>query len=340
MAKINLGTKEDFINDLRTVLYGVIKEFNNIYGVDKKNRRLALVDIKTNKIIEDFDESKDSENFNISGLDISYLMEKLYIYVTEGKISTLITKRWDILDDLVDGFLKGLESFSLLTNISGSFPLEKLLYVIDVTNARRKLDTGGDKIDVNQDGVILGYLYLKDIALLAGIDEKTARNLANPNIANRLNTKIWQGRTMVECKAAEIWLKSRGYQSTIIFDELLNIPIAHYASDGFYSFDQLSEYLRARREAMGLDFITMAKMLEMDKDDVDMAIDHPEIFQKELNLLRIPEFDITHLIRAAKILGYDKNPNDIDDFILAILKTIQNEDYLRIQGQLWDRPEK
>lgn len=70
--------------------------------------------------------------------------------------------------------------------------------------------------EIGDDGdVAMNHMQLRDVTLLAGIDEKTARTLATPKAKNRLITTNWKGRAHVEIGFASEWLKNRGFKETV-----------------------------------------------------------------------------------------------------------------------------
>ena len=54
-----------------------------------------------------------------------------------------------------------------------------------------------------------GFLNLKEIAVLAQMDEKSVRNATQPGAPDRLHTRKSGTRTVVDSKEALRWLKNR-----------------------------------------------------------------------------------------------------------------------------------
>jgi hypothetical protein len=327
MAKPEFGTKEEFIRDLRIVLYSTIYDFNKIYI---GNGRLALVDCKTNIVIEHFDTSLGYpldtsiiDKFDISEMEVTRYMLWLYDYVTEGRLEKRLTEEWEILDEDIDGFFRGLESFPLIENntlfdTAECFPIHSILHVLNVSKARRMLDFGSYVLGaIKEFSSIPNHMQLRDVALLAGIDEKTARNLANPKAKNRLVTQNWEGRTIIENSVAEEWLKNRGYITTVIHDSELERDLSQI---GFWSMSSLADYVRGHREKLGLDITQVATRAEFSADDIEW------LTQLENESCT---FNMDRMMRLAKVIEIDAK-----SFVVAALQMIQVNELRNIELKL------
>ena len=313
MSNLELCTKDELNKNLRTVLYVAIQKFNEIYGSGSK---LVLADIKSKSLIQVFDKplSQALDSFNISRMIVTHRMDALYKYVSKGQINEICDNHWDQVYDSVSVYFRGLKQFNLFEGSCDDSPLDSLIYVLDLANARRKLDSGGDVPgEADKNGLIPRYLQLKDLALLAGIDEKTARNLANPNANNRLITTNVRGRTLVEVNLAEDWLKGRGYQITGPNED--ESTIISYSNSGFYDFYELLDYMRDRRNSLGLSIFQVAEL-------AGIAVDDPELFREEDLYLHL---DIERLASVAKALRFVESNLEVSAFIRAVFVTNQRD---------------
>jgi hypothetical protein len=162
-----------------------------------------------------------------------------------------------------------------------------------------------------------GYVQLKDVALLAGIDEKTARNLANPKASNRLVTEKWKGRTLVAIDVARDWLIQRGYQDTVEFDSMLDRDLE---KRGFWSLADLGEYVRGHREKSNMTIEALCAKAGLDSDGLGWLA--------ELEAGRA-EFDRDRFHALAVALEVSPKA-----FVLAALKQIQSFQLRELEAQL------
>jgi DNA-binding transcriptional regulator YiaG len=107
-------------------------------------------------------------------------------------------------------------------------------------------------------GALYNHITLADLALLAGVDEKTLRNLASPKQTNRLQTVNIDGRAYVSLNVARPWLETRGFVPTVNEDQR---PERDFNRDGFLSSLDLADYVRAVREQRGLSQEQLAKRM-------------------------------------------------------------------------------
>ena len=347
MAKTGLCSEEDLIKDLRTVLYAVITELNIMF---KGGGKLALVNTQRNGALESFDDTKKEaiDNFNISRMGITNDMLLLYKYVAEGRIEKRhfnkvmyyeitedhnlgplkegLSETWDVIDNHINIF-RGLELISSGNKTNKQYPLNNILHIIELSLARRRLDFNDFfQSNINSLGVIPGYLSLQDVALLAEIDIKTARNLALGKSADRLVTENPQGKTLVELNHAKEWLNNRGYKSTQTYDILLEMPMP--ITGGFLDLSMLSQYVRNQCDKRGIDFKQLAKLAEFSIVDpifMDSEMDEDQYFN-QLNYEEKKYETIDILGRIAEVLSFDKW-----DFVKTALATHHNEVWQAIE---------
>lgn len=311
-------SKDEFVRDIKIVLYVLIYELRSrIYW---GGGELCLVDFKSNSITRKFDSTNDEDmqGFDISGMEVTRYMLWIYDYVVDGRLEKRLEDDWINIDEDIAAFFRGLVDFPLIENNADYFPLDSILHVLDLADARRKLDYGcfvsaeGDKYDW-----IHGHMLLRDVALLAGIDEKTARNLANPKAKNRLATINWEGRTIIENKVAEEWLKNRGYKPTVIHDSELERDLSKI---GFWSIKSLSDYVRGHRDKLGMDLKQLATRAGLCPDGFEWL--------KQLDEGNCT-FDKERLVLLAKALGVDTK-----SFVIAALKIIQETQQHLVESEL------
>jgi hypothetical protein len=147
-------------------------------------------------------------------------------------------------------------------------------------------------------------LTIRDVALLAGMEEASVRNAANPKLPNPLITKKVSGSTLVEPKHAKAWLEARDRYT----------PLQHkahgrdidLAKAGFKSAHEIWSVLQGRAEARGINLEKVLAGLGLEFPDSTM----PEQVAKKL----------------AAQLGYDE-----ELFALRLSELRTNDEATRIR---------
>lgn len=318
MAKPTTITKEQMVRDLQTVMYIVIHQFDRVYG---GANTLALVNRQTGKEILRFNgaEADDARTLDVEDMEITEHLNRIYDYAIEGRLDKqLINDFITVFEDVI-GFIDGLEHFPLIENNVENFPINTITEILKIFRARHVLDFHG-YVSGDDGSTTFDHVQLKDVAVLAGIDEKTARNLANPKAKNRLVTENWNGRTLVEKDFARKWLIQRGFKDTVEFDSSLDRDIE---KRGFWSLHDLGEFVRGHREKAGL---SLDELIE--KVTGGNSIDPLWLQELESGQAR---FDKDRLLALAKALGFPEKP-----FVLSVLKITQSAQLQELTFQLAD----
>lgn len=314
MAKQSYQSKDEMLADLQAVLYTTIHEFGRVYrGVGE----LAYVD-HNGAILNRFRgwEAKAANALDISGMVGTRYMSMIYDYVIDGRLDSQLSNNWMLVEEDIEGFFEGLCDFPLIETNAEHFPIEPLLQLLDVMRARKVLDNGGFVI-ADEGEVALNHMLLREVALLAGIDEKTARNLAHPKAKNRLVTKNWKGRSLVEIPFAREWLKQRGFKETVEFDSLLDRDLD---TVGFWSLQDLGSFVKGHRERKGWTLKELANHAGWGIDD------EPWFASIESGSAT---FDKARMVALANALEVPAK-----SFAVAALKVIQEADLARIESEL------
>lgn len=314
MAKQAYQTKDEMLSDLQAVLYTTIHEFGKIYD---GHGSLAYVDGK-GSILNNFGGSEPGteKEFDISDMTVTRYMSMIFDYVIEGRLDTALSNNWEVVQEDIEGFFAGLSDFPLIEVNAEHFPIEGLLHLLDVMRARMLIDYSGFVLGDEGD-TELDHMHLREVALLAGIDEKTARNLAHPKAKNRLVTKNWKGRTLVEIPFAREWLKQRGFKETVEFDSMLDRNLERV---GFWSLHDLGAFVKGHRERKNWTLKELAAGAGLSVDD------EPWLESIESGS---PTFDKTRMVSLANALALPPKP-----FTLAVLKIIQEAEMARINNEL------
>lgn len=318
MTKPTTITKEQMVHDLQSVMYIVIQQFDSVYG---GANTLALVNRQTGKEVFRFDstEADDAYTLDIEDMEITARLKRIYDYAIEGRLDKQLSNDFTTVFEDVIGFIDGLVHFPLIENNVEDFPIDTITEILKIFRARHVLDFKGYVI--GDDGsMTYDHVQLKDVAVLAGIDEKTARNLANPKAKNRLVTENWNGRSLVDKDFARQWLIQRGFKDTVEFDSSLDRDLE---KRGFWSLHDLGEYVRGHREKAGLSLDEVIKKVVGGN-----SIDSLWLQALESGQAR---FDKDKLLALAKALGFPEK-----SFVLSVLKITQSAQLQELTIQLAD----
>lgn len=151
-------------------------------------------------------------------------------------------------------FLDEWESYGA----EGKHSARRCLEVAELANARRILETGTGFSYLLSAGTTKGedsvgdkQLTVRQMALLAGMEEMSIRAAANPKRANPLPTFSDEGRTRIAVGAAKAWLQSKGRY----------VPIRYQYQSGdidlakrkFSNFDDLTNVITDRQLFLAAD---------------------------------------------------------------------------------------
>lgn len=162
-------------------------------------------------------------------------------------------------DQLVTLF-KGL---SQMVSFEG-MAFKRCLHTVRVAQLRALI---GGSFNITSRGVLPHHIHLKELAELAGLDEKTVRNMTSPKHPKPLKTVKVDGRTYVSLNVAVPFLQARGFKQTVVDDCSAD---RDFSEMPFASTRDLSEYVRGRREALGLDPAQLAAKAGMGFKPIDI----------------------------------------------------------------------
>lgn len=231
-----------------------------------------------------------------------------------------------------ENFLDGMGLFlSIFERYINYIEDSKYKFLYDVTSARWTLDNGDS-------------LNLKELALLAGVDERTVRNAASSKDAISLKTQKSGGSTIVDNDEAKRWLTNRpDFKATeYIEDTTLDTPRYFEDATGF------GRYLIHRREELSLTIDEIASAIDSSAQvisDLENGIDHLHLSQvcklssvlnENRSRFMSDYMRIFHLEALADLKGYDykntessENSEKLSDFKLIIFKQ-----QLRLEAQM------
>lgn len=164
---------------------------------------------------------------HIAGLDFAIYLDNMFQYGQLGLLDT----GWEPMEEgtgytWISLVLMDMHSSQFLNDWSQGFGGEgadniaRCLQVAELANARLVLETGEPfchQLSAKERGDEMGVdgLTIRQVALLAGMEEMSVRAAANPKRANFLQTVSDNGRTRITPEVAKSWLKSKARYVTI-----------------------------------------------------------------------------------------------------------------------------
>lgn len=112
-------------------------------------------------------------------------------------------------------------------------------------------------------GLVPNHILLTELAEMAGLDDKTLRNMTAARNPTPLKTVKLEGRTYVSLNVAIPFLTSRGFKPTVVEDYSAARSFELYP---FWSGADLGEYVQHGRRRLGLDHAAFAKRVRGDID--------------------------------------------------------------------------
>lgn len=313
MTNSPLFSKQELMTEVRNVLFAFSRELGRIYS-DNNAPRLMGFTTEVCPTTGAMDEEL-REKANIDQFALTSYMSDLYDYAILGILHADLRDDWEIVQEDIKGFFDGLRDFPLLSNNSDDYSLDKPLQVIELSCLRMAVDEGG--YCALEDGAMLwGHIALKDLAYLAGIDEKSIRNMATPKAKNPLKTVKHGSRTFVEIEVAKEWLRQRGFKETEFRSRSSERDIF---ITGFLSSTDLGAYVREMRERSEM---TVSELVSrMGRSDVAEKISQLE--------KGIWSFEVSFFTGLAQSLNLDVRP-----FVMAVLQLHQRDEVAKIERQL------
>lgn len=218
---------------------------------------------------------------DIAGLDFAIYLDNMYQFGHLGLRDT----GWEPMEDgtgytWTSLVLMDMVGSNFLTEWSqgyggeGQDSIARCLQVAELANARHVLETGdafSPQLSARERGDEEGVdgLTIRQIALLAGMEEMSVRAAANPKRVNGLRTFSDNGRTRITTEVAREWLIGKGrYIPVRYFDSGRNNDLRKR------SFSSLSEVVNyCRSKALGVAALTQGENRVLDQRVADFLED-------------------------------------------------------------------
>ena len=178
------------------------------------------------------------------------LLQQVHQFAVFGKLSDWLIEEID--DNSIRRWITMFAGLQMLVAANwGGAPFHKCLKTLRLADKRVSLMPGTHTYSLTGDGasMVQGAIYLSELALLSGLEEKTLRNMGSKNHKQYLPTIKRGSRTYVSINVAWPWLESRGFAPTI-FDSAparRNLEV-----NPFYSVADLVNFVAMRRAEIDL----------------------------------------------------------------------------------------
>jgi len=147
------------------------------------------------------------------------------------------------------GRFEGLQKIVAL-EWHGQHAFEKCIHAVEIAHLRQLFTHGSFTATV--DALASNCIHLREFAVLAGLEEKTVRNMANPGHKEHIPTQTIGRRTFVALKDALPWLEARGFAPTVLTDTR---PDRDYSELPFASRKDLAQFVKSQRERLTMDIV-------------------------------------------------------------------------------------
>ncbi len=199
------------------------------------------------------------------GLDYSHIrtsrlaevLEALYQYAYVARIETTVADSMEF--GTVFTWITGLVADAARGEVHHEWDAfggnkggaDRCLRTAEIANARAVLE-GGDGFFYFGDQTIDGALTVRQMALLAGMEEMSIRAAANPKRVNALKTYSDQGNTRITRDVAKAWLQSKGrYLPVTLVNSTAPVDLARQRFATVHAFRTMidTQYERLLAEA-------------------------------------------------------------------------------------------
>lgn len=238
-----LYTKDQVLNEYRVGMQMVADQFQALVGVEAAAGIAQMAPEELTELGPNL-----SPSAALLGSPGAKILEQAYEFSMNGHLT-----EW-LADEIEDhgprrwkGMFAGLQQ--LVSSEWGGRRFEKCIHVMQLADLRTVFMPGTVTMAFDDAGHVEGMLSLKEVALLAGVEEKTVRNMGSVNHKQHLKMIKRGTRTFVPVEVANSWLLARGYKPTIFENLSADRNLRNYS---FYSRADLAAYVRAQRENLGI----------------------------------------------------------------------------------------
>jgi hypothetical protein len=261
-------SREDMHAELRNALYQTVRCLAFVSNEDTALRVFGIAGAKKHGQgkyhLLSPDSAPEDFGFEPKGWEILETMERLYDYAMEGVARVDVESmgnetEYAFAAAYLYDYQRGAMRAEINNGEGGS--VAKCLHVAQLAAARVALD-GGERFFHFGRWTPDDALTIREIALLAGMEETSVRNAAVKGKPGALRTYQEDGNTLVTRGDALEWLKGRkGFTPTTRRHELGEVDLRTQSFDSLFDVD---DYIVARLKTLGLTPALVAKKLSID----------------------------------------------------------------------------
>lgn len=260
-------SREEMHQELRMALYQTVRCIRVISNEKVGSVLFEGLDFKKPENgplwLLDADSVPDDFNFDPKAWVVVDTMDRLYDYAILGVARLPIYRMADETEyTMAAAYVYDTWNMKLVREMTmgDGVSLAKCHHVAELGAARVALD-GGERYFGFDRNTPDSALTIREIALLAGMEESSVRNAAVKGKAGALKTFQEDGSTLVAREDALEWLKGRkGFVPTTFRDELGEIDLV---SHSFATLNEVDEFMDARLKTLGFTPERLAKRMKV-----------------------------------------------------------------------------
>lgn len=320
-------SKSELLDELRLTLFTFAREIGRAYTFAGAFRLLGLEppEDEEGPYPDPFVTAQVDpiESVDLASLWITPFASALYDFAFEGRYDPLLD--WSAVCEDLYPFLRSVEAHETVVDSVGMPRLLRLVLELGVARAV----VNGDCEEIipirppereEPDTRFGGFLPLRQVALLAGVDEKTVRN-ASANPKAPLKSKSIGGRAYFAVDDVREWLDKRGQ----LLPTVMVKPSAtrDLKAQPFTSAEDLALFLEDRRATVGMAW---------DATDASGQRRIPELalaWTASTQPMASPSFDLEAALALADALQLPAG-----DFVPAVLELFQKIEQERVRAEL------
>ena len=320
-------TKQEMLTELREIIFQYARITSFVIDAEAGFRMLRCeipenIDDVNNLMSPEISSTKFKYPFSIDKMLITRTVEHFYDYGLQGFNFDIELVTGNSEWTFAHGFIRDLsQSMLLIESLNGRrISTDKCLYAAHAFFARIVLN-GGERCSLEDNTTPYepdNGLTLREIAILADLDERTIRNATSKNSTNRLETFMYGSGVYVSREVALAWLATkRGFVATRIGDET---HLECILESSFTNLEEAGIYIRGCRERLGLSCQDLLKKIKLSAE--------------ELNLKKLESGKATPVNEATlKSLGLGLGVKG-DLFALRILEALQKQSLREIHQRI------
>lgn len=226
-----------------------------------------------------------------------------------------------------------LDEWNDLTSGDLQGSANRCLVMAELANARMTLESGQCfsyllGANTKDEGLVAGdALTVRQMSLLAGMEEMSIRAAANPKRVNPLPTFSDEGRTRISVDAAKTWLKSKGRYVPVT--RRLRNPDIDLTKRSFLNVNDLVSVINDRRSFLAMDD-QREERLKKEYSDLGIKYGFAEFDRYSINF--IDTIALSNMELVHDLAGILEFPADL--FTLRVRETLAKDELATVHREL------